>query len=246
MSPRTAGFDAWEGLDVGSLLDGGHRNEVWEGSIGDRPVAIRRSRRSADSLAWEIDLLRALDGQGFLVPLPIVTTDERWSHEGVVVQQWIDGREPSTVEDWRLVAGELRRLHDIGSDVSQRPDCCTIVELPSVGRSVDAALIDLPPDVRWALVEVFESFHDVPVSLIHGDPGPSNIRITDDRRVGLLDWDESRVDVVWHDLSNLGVQVLTDEDHARAVRLSDAWETANAWIAEPDYARQRLAQLMTR
>jgi aminoglycoside phosphotransferase (APT) family kinase protein len=140
----------------------------------------------------------------------------------------------------------LRRLHDIGGNVAQRPDCCTIVELPSVGRSADAQLTDLPPDIRQTLVEVFESFDDVPVSLIHGDPGPSNIRITDDGRVGLLDWDESRVDVVWHDLSNLGVQVLSDEDHARAARLSDAWETANAWIAELDYARQRLAQLMTR
>jgi Ser/Thr protein kinase RdoA (MazF antagonist) len=246
MSPRTAGFDAWEGLAVGSLLDGGHRNEVWEGSIGDRPVAIRRSRRSEDSLAWELDLLQKLDRRGFVVPLPIATNVGRLSHDGVIVQQWIDGREPSTVEDWRLVAGELRRLHDIGGDVSQRPDCCTVLELSSVGCSVDAQLGMLPSDVRQLLVEVFESFDDVPVSLIHGDPGASNIRITEDGRVGLLDWDESRVDVVWHDLSNLGVQVLSDEDHARAVRLSDTWEAANAWIAEPDYARQRLAQLMTR
>jgi Phosphotransferase enzyme family len=90
-------FDAWEGLDVGSLLEGGHRNEVWAGSIGDLRVAIRRSRRSVNSLAWELDLLQQLDRRGFVVPLPIATNDGRLSHEGVIVQQWIDGREPSTV-----------------------------------------------------------------------------------------------------------------------------------------------------
>ena len=57
------------------------------------------------------------------------------------------------------------------------------------------------------------------------------------------DWDESRVDVVWHDLSNLGVQVLDDARHVAALRLSDAWEAANAWLLEPDYARRRLARL---
>jgi aminoglycoside phosphotransferase (APT) family kinase protein len=40
---------------------------------------------------------------------------------------------------------------------------------------------------------VFASLADVPVSLIHGDPGSSNIRISNVGKVGLLDWDESRV-----------------------------------------------------
>lgn len=72
-----------------------------------------------------------------------------------------------------------------------------------------------------------------------------NLHITDDGQLGLLDWDESRVDVTWHDLSNLGIQVLDDDAHERAQRLSDVWEAANAWTAEPDYARRRLARLVT-
>ena len=70
-----------------------------------------------------------------------------------------------------------------------------------------------------------------------------NIRIDEDGGVGFLDWDESRVDLVWHDLSNLGVQVLDDDEHVRAERLSNCWEAANAWTAEPNYARTRLANL---
>jgi len=62
--------------------------------------------------------------------------------------------------------------------------------------------------------------------------------------VWLLDWDESRVDVTWHDLSNLGVQVLDDHEHARAQVLSHAWEAVNAWTAEPEYARHRYRQFI--
>lgn len=72
-----------------------------------------------------------------------------------------------------------------------------------------------------------------------------NIRIGDSDVVGLLDFDESRVDVAWHDLSNLGIQVLDDADHAQAARLSDAWEAANGWVLEPQYAQRRLEALRT-
>ena len=54
------------------------------------------------------------------------------------------------------------------------------------------------------------------------------------------------VDVTWHDLSNLGVPVLANGEHQRALALSDAWEAANAWTAEPGYASKRLAQLKQR
>ena len=90
---------------------------------------------------------------------------------------------------------------------------------------------------------VFAEFTDIPTAVVHGDPGASNIRMTPTGQVGLLDWDESRVDVIWHDLSNLGVQVLDQDEHQRALALSDAWEAANAWTTEPNYASTRLARL---
>lgn len=91
--------------------------------------------------------------------------------------------------------------------------------------------------------EVFTEFTDAPTAVVNGDPGASNIRITATGQVGLLDWDESRVDVTWHDLSNLGVSILESREHQRALALSHAWEAANAWIAEPEYAAIRLSQL---
>ncbi|MEM8618955.1 MAG: phosphotransferase [Actinomycetota bacterium] len=234
---------AWSDVRVESRVEGGHRNEVWTGMSRVGRVAIRRSRRSTDSLAWELELLTALNANGFLVPAPLLTDDGRSSADGIVVQRWIDGTPPRGASDWELVATELHRLHTCFTANRQRPGCKTITELNRSSRSVDADMSTLPDDAATDVLAVFATMSQVAISVVHGDPGPSNLRITADGRVGLLDWDESRVDVVHLDLANLGIQVLRQDEHQRAVRCADAWEAANAWTAEPSYARQRLAHL---
>jgi len=233
----------WPGLTLDYQIEEGNRNEVWAGTIGEVRVAVRRSRRSDESLRWELELLSELSRRGFVVPLPVSTQDGNWSHAGVVVQHWLDGEPPSSDDDWELVAAVPQRLHSACSDIEQRPGCLAVSALSATSRSVDADLAEVPGDVLDLVLEVFASFDGVPMSLIHGDPTGSNIRITADGEVGLLDWDESRVDLTWHDLSNLGVRVLDEDSHRRALRLSDAWEAVNAWTCEPDYARTRLANL---
>ncbi len=237
------GTSAWSAVRVERRVDGGHRNQVWSGSGPTGRVAIRRSRRSAESLAWEVDLLTALHADGFLVPVPLLTDDGRPSDNGLVVQQWINGSEPTSRDDWELVAAELKRLHACFASHRQRPGCQVVTELNRVSRSVDADMSALPDGAASEMLAVFATMSDVATSVVHGDPGPSNLRVTDDGRVGLLDWDESRVDVVHLDLANLGVRVLPDDEHQRALRCADAWEAANAWTAEPAYARRRFAQL---
>lgn len=234
----------WPGLLLHHRIEEGNRNGVWAGSLHGQPVSVRRSRRSPASLAWELDLLPVLDSRGFHVPLPIATANGHWSHAGVVVQRWMDGRPPTSAQDWNLVATELQRLHATCDDIKQRPGCLIVTELGPASRSVDTRMSDLPDEVSTLVLGIFESLADLPVSLIHGDPGSSNIRISNVGKVGLLDWDESRVDLTWHDLSNLGVTVLDTEAHRRAVKLSHAWEAINAWTTEPDYARSRLSCLL--
>jgi Ser/Thr protein kinase RdoA (MazF antagonist) len=104
-------------------------------------------------------------------------------------------------------------------------------------------MAQMPADVVAALVAVFADASGLPTAIVHGDPGPSNLRITVGGRVGLLDWDESRIDVTLLDLADLGVQTLDDAHARRATLLAHAWEVANAWVAEPGYARRRLAAL---
>lgn len=145
--------------------------------------------------------------------------------------------------DWEL--DMLDRLVDAGflADHPQRPGCSTALQLEVTRRSVDADIDAMPPELAGLVAGVFNEFADVSCALIHGDPTADNIRIGSDGSVGLLDWDESRVDLTWHDLSNLGVQVLDDDDHRRAERLSNAREAVNGWTLEPEYARRRLRQL---
>lgn len=237
---------AWGGLELVERIEHGNRNEVWRATRNGDSFSVRRSRRSEASLRWELDLIDLLAHNGFLVPTVVATDDGRLHDGGVVVQRWIDGREPKTTEDWDAVANELQRLHILTADHGQRPGCCITTELRENRVSGDADLDAVPPGDRAVIEAVLTDFVDAPTAVVHGDPGPSNLRITAADRVALLDWDESRVDVTWHDLSNLAVRVLAPDQHRRAVDLSDAWEAVNGWCVEPVYAAQRLANLRRR
>lgn len=233
----------WPGLVVGQPVSGGTRAAVWRGELDGTPVAVRRSRRSPPSLTWELELLARLDALGFVVPVAIPAADGRLAVGGVAVQRWLDGRPPSATQDWNAVAATLRQLHATTTSHAQRPGCVVVVDLAAARHSVDADLDALPPDVERDVVAVFDAFRTDPTSVIHGDPGAGNVLMQPDGSVGLIDWDESRVDVSLHDLSNLGVHVLTTAEQRRAERLSNAWEAANGWTIEPAYARRRLNAL---
>ncbi len=233
--------EAWRSLRLIEPIDEGNRNEVWRARLDDvaLDVSVRRSRRSVASLDWELDLIERLDELGFMVPVPIRTDDGRRRDGDLVVQRWLHGRAPSTDGDWHRVAEELGRLHDATRSFRQRPGCSATPDLTRTSCSVDADMRVVPADVAEVTLSVFASFVDHPRSVLHGDPTASNLRLDADGRVGLLDFDESRVDVAAHDLSNLGVQVLDDDAHRRAERLSNAWEAVNGWLVEREYARER-------
>lgn len=233
----------WGGLVLGDEIADGNRNRVWRAAIEDHAVAVRQSRRSAESLSWELDLIDFLDGHDFIVPTVIATNDGRDHVDGLVVQRWIDGREPTTDNDWRDIATELQRLHAVTAGYPQRPGCCSVTELAVRRRSGDADLDQMDVDAAELVVSVFAQFVGSPTAVVHGDVWAPNLRMTLDGQVGLLDWDESRVDLTAHDLSPLGVQILDDTSHTQAQLLSHAWEAANGWTVEPDYARRRLAAL---
>jgi Ser/Thr protein kinase RdoA (MazF antagonist) len=221
----------WGPLDPVGRLGGGRRNEVWLVTGG---LVARRSRRSAESLDWELDLLEHLSHNDFVVPGVVATRDGRRHAGGVVVQRWLPGAEPT---DWAPVAAELRRLHALLTDWPQRPGFASTRDLLTADRGGDVDLTTMPRAAVTACRAAWRALAG-PLTVVHGDPCAPNVRVHDGR-VGFLDWDEARVDHPWLDLADL--PDATPPPVARAA--IDAWEAANAWSLEPDYARKRLAKL---
>jgi aminoglycoside phosphotransferase (APT) family kinase protein len=104
------------------------------------------------------------------------------------------------------------------------------------------ARVALPADAVAACRVAWKRLAGRPESVVHGDPGPENIRVTSEG-VGFLDWDEARVDYTDLDLAELPASDLPPAMLAAARTAVTAWEAANGWTIEPSYARRQLALL---
>jgi Ser/Thr protein kinase RdoA (MazF antagonist) len=263
-------LEPWGPLTVVGPLGGGRRNSVVEVRAGAERLVARRTRRSGPALDWELDLLDFLAGNGFVVPAVVPTVDGRRHADGVVVQRRLAGR-PPVAADWPAVATELRRLHTLTAGWPQRPGFRSTVELLTADRGGDVDLSGMPPAAvaacrqAWAAlspagpaaapvpavtdgdpcaVASAESSATSPVSavVVHGDPCAANVRVGD-AGIGLLDWDEARVDHPDLDLAELPGVPLPGARGRMARAAIAAWEAAAGWRLEPEYARRRLAEL---
>ena len=222
-------------------LAGGVANQVWSVRVKGQLAVGRLGARSDADLAWETDLLRYLNREGLVVPVPIATTDGRLFADGLVVMTYVEGGPPETEADWRRVAEMLRQLHRVTRGWPQRPGWRSSTDLLNAEAGTKVDLGAMPPEgvarcrAAWARLAGRET------CVVHGDPNPGNIRMTADR-VAMIDWDESHVDVADLDLVlPHNAADLADGAHDIAAQASAAWEAAVCW--DDDHARERLAQV---
>jgi Ser/Thr protein kinase RdoA (MazF antagonist) len=232
--------------EVLERLGGGARNRVLAVRVGGRRCVARDSgtARSGAALDWELGLLQELARAGFTVPLPVPAEDGRRRVGGLVVLTWLEGDPPGDLRAWRRVDDELARLHRHTAGRAQRPGFASTRELLTVDRGGDVRLDLMPAEVVALCRVAWSRLACAPAAVVHGDPGPQNLRLRGDR-VGLLDWDESRVDCPELDLAWLPTDRL-GAGQERARTAAEAWEVANGWLVEPDHARRRLAELRRR
>jgi len=238
----------WEALaqwgDDAELIEpltGGVANQVWSVRVNGRLAVGRLGTRSDADLAWETDLLRHLDRAGLTVPVPIPTTDGRRFADGLVVMTYVEGGPPETEADWRRVAETLRELHRLTQDWPQRPGWRSSTDLLNAETGTKVDLGAMPPEGVARCRAAWARLAGRPTCVVHGDTNPGNIRVSADR-VGLIDWDESHVDVPDLDLAlPHNAAGLDDVAYDVAAQASAAWEAAVCW--DDDYSVRRLAEV---
>jgi Ser/Thr protein kinase RdoA (MazF antagonist) len=227
------------------LVGGVGVNEVWSVRVNGHLAVGRLGKRSDADLSWETELLRHLDREGMTVPVPIPTTDGRQFAAGLVVMTYVDGRPPETAADWRRVADTLRELHRLTHDWRQRPGWRSSIDLLHAETGTKIDLGAMPPEAVVRCRAAWARLTERERCVVHGDPNERNIRITADR-VGLIDWDESRVDAPDLDLAlPYNAAGLADDAHDIAAQARAAWEAAVCWdpTGNDDFAARRLAEV---
>jgi Ser/Thr protein kinase RdoA (MazF antagonist) len=229
-----------DGSDRIEPLTGGH-NDVWSVSLKGHLAVGRLSARTDADLAWETDLLEHLDREGLTVPVPIATTDGRLFADGLVVMTYVEGGPPESEVEWRRVAETLRQLHRLTEGWPQRPGWRSSTDLVHAETGTKIDLASMPAEgvarcrAAWARLTGRQE------RVVHGDPNPRNIRMTEDR-VALIDWDESHVDVPDLDLVlPYNAADLDNGAHDIAAQASAAWEAVVCW--DDEYAVQRLTEV---
>lgn len=239
------GWEALEhwGRDATRLerFTGGVANQVWSVRVGGRRAVARLGSRSDADLAWETELLVHLDREGLNVPTPIPTQDGRLFVDGLVVMKYLEGCPPKTEDDWRRVAGTLRRLHELTLGWPQRPGWRSSTDLIHAEKGTRIDLTAMPPEGVARCRAAWSRLVGRQTCVVHGDTNPGNILVTANS-VALIDWDESHADVAELDLvlphNAAGLEAA---EHDIAAQASAAWEAAVCW--KDDYSIKRLAEV---
>lgn len=223
-------------------LTGGVANDIWSFQINGRQAVGRLGGRSDEDLAWETDLMMYLDQHGMTVPMPIATLDGRLFSKGIVLMEYVEGRQPESEDDWRQVADAVRQLHLLTHSWPQRPGWKSSIDLlgSEIGTKVD--LRSMPPEAVERCRAAWTRLRERQTCVVHGDVNNlGNIRMNS-RGVALIDWDEAHLDVPDLDLVlPYNAADLDDGAFEIASQASAAWEAAVCW--DDDYSKKRLAEV---
>ncbi|WP_342076708.1 phosphotransferase [Yoonia sp. SS1-5] len=217
-------------------LGGGHRNIVYR-TVGPEPNWVFKStRRAPEALAWLTPVQDCARQSGFIVPPLKRSAAGRLVEQGWTCEPFVAGAHPGP-DEMSTIADQVARFHALARDILQRPGFLSSQDLlrDEIGGDVD--LTAMPNDAVIKCREAWGQLQGWPQTIVHGDLNSSNLLVTSDGRIAVLDWDECRRDLAVFDIGQLAAISPAEQ------RAIIAWEVACAWSVEPDYARRMLEKL---
>ena len=79
-------------------------------------------------------------------------------------------RRATSSRDWRTIAAELRRLHQVTAGWPQRPGFASTGDLLTANHGGDVDLTAMPADALAACRQAWAQLKDIPEAVVHGDP----------------------------------------------------------------------------
>lgn len=211
-------------------LLGGHRNTVLR-TIGlAENFVFKSTKRSPKSVEWLSEVHHLARQVGFVVPHQKRSLNGNLIEDGWTCEELIEG-ETALPSDLLQIEPILSEFHKETADLPQRPSFQSSKALRYLSAGGDIDLREMPRSLAHNFREAWDAVADRSEGIIHGDLNPGNVLKTNDGRFALIDWDESRRDLLLFDTG----QIRADDKASHRARI--AWEIATCWLVEPERAR---------
>jgi len=224
-------IDLWNVSAPLQPFTGGHRNTAFrtEGLTQDR--VFKTTRRSEAALRWLEPIHKSAAQSGFCVPRAIPSRNGNLIESGWTCEPFLVGHTFSPIE-MPQITPLIKDFHARLTGHPQRPGFLSATALTKHGKGGDVDLTALPPRLADICKQVWATLQ--PTTVVHADLNPSNLIHSKNCEIGLIDWDECRVDAPIFDIGQ------TSKREELALK---SWETACSWQLEPSYARSLLAEV---
>ena len=224
-------LDLWGVNGTLQPLSGGHRNRVFRLVGGAKDLVFKSTRRSEAAMAWLPPVLAQAQRAGFTVPDLVPSQNGRFVESGWSCETYLEGSRWSA--PLTCIDPMIRAFHSATTRIAQRPGFAETRALARGDASGDIQMDLMPNAVMEMLLRAWTALRDQPHSVVHGDLTPANLIALPSGGVGLVDWDEARVDATVFDTNQTAGATIT----TAVKRALTAWECAACWQIEPARAR---------
>lgn len=215
-------------------MDGGRLATVWrvEDSLG-RAFVARKTARSEPQLRWVLTVQRLARQAGFRVAPFRAALSGALAAGGWTLEPMLEGR-GAGLREMSALLPRIADFHALGQGMKQRPGFASSADLVATDAGGDVDLGALPLPLADACRAAWSPFCGQAETCVHGDLGPGNV-LLGPGGPALIDWDEARLDLPFHDL--VACKTLPEAE----ARAQLAYEMAVNWRKDRAYARS-LAQ----